>query len=94
MSEPVSPNHGAELRLTGIPASPGVVSGKLAVFSKEEEVRVHPTKIREEQIEDEMRRLEAPHLVFDLLFLMWVAGSSTTSWGGNSPTFTRWMSRA
>ena len=59
MSESASFNHGAELRLTGIPASPGVVSGKLAVFSKEEEVRVHPTKIREEQIEDEMRRLEA-----------------------------------
>ena len=59
MSEIGSPNHGAELRLTGIPASPGVVSGRLAVFSKEEEVRIHPTPIRPEQIEDEMRRLEA-----------------------------------
>jgi len=59
VSEVGTSNHGAELRLTGIPASPGVVSGRLAVFSKEEEVRIHPTPIRPEQIEDEMRRLEA-----------------------------------
>ena len=59
MSEAESSPHGTELRLTGIPASPGVVSGRLAVFSKEEEVRIHPTAIRGEQIEDEMRRLEA-----------------------------------
>ncbi|NDC00894.1 MAG: phosphoenolpyruvate--protein phosphotransferase, partial [Verrucomicrobia bacterium] len=59
MSEAASPPRGAELRLTGIPASPGVVSGRLAVFSREEEIRIHPTPIREEQIEDEMRRLEA-----------------------------------
>jgi len=59
VSEAESPHHGTELRLTGIPASPGVVSGKLAVFSREEEVRIHPTPIRPEQIEDEMRRLEA-----------------------------------
>ena len=59
MSEVQNLPHGIDLRLTGIPASPGVVSGRLAVFSKEEEVRIHPTAIREEQIDDEMRRLEA-----------------------------------
>lgn len=47
-----------ELRLAGIPASPGVVSGKLAIFSHEE-VRVKPTPIEEAQIPDELRRLEA-----------------------------------
>ena len=59
MNESENPSHGTELRLTGIPASPGVVSGRLAVFSREEEVRIHPTPIGSEQIEDEMRRLEA-----------------------------------
>jgi phosphotransferase system enzyme I (PtsI) len=59
VSESENPSHGTELRLTGIPASPGVVSGRLAVFSREEEVRIHPTPIGSEQIEDEMRRLEA-----------------------------------
>ena len=49
---------GAELRLAGIPASPGVVSGRLAIFSHEE-VRVRPTPIEESQIPDELRRLEA-----------------------------------
>ncbi|NDC80257.1 MAG: phosphoenolpyruvate--protein phosphotransferase [Verrucomicrobia bacterium] len=52
------PVPGAELRLAGIPASPGVVSGQLAVFAHEE-VRIHPTPIAEEQIDGEMRRLEA-----------------------------------
>jgi len=52
------PVPGAELRLAGIPASPGVVSGQLAVFAHEE-VRIHPTPIREDQVENEMRRLEA-----------------------------------
>ena len=52
------PVPGTELRLAGIPASPGVVSGQLAVFAHEE-VRIHPTPIAEEQIDGEMRRLEA-----------------------------------
>jgi len=52
------PVPGTELRLAGIPASPGVVSGQLAVFAHEE-VRIHPTPIGEEQIDSEMRRLEA-----------------------------------
>ena len=47
-----------ELRLAGIPASPGVVSGRLAIFSHEE-LRVRPTPIEESQIPDELRRLEA-----------------------------------
>lgn len=47
-----------ELRLAGIAASPGVVTGRLAVFTREE-IRVQPTPIAEGQIEDEMRRLEA-----------------------------------
>ena len=46
---------GTELRLAGIPASPGVVSGRLAIFSHEE-VRVRPTPIEESQIPDELRR--------------------------------------
>ena len=49
---------GTELRLAGIPASTGVVSGRLAIFSHEE-VRVRPTPIEESQIPDELRRLEA-----------------------------------
>ena len=49
---------GTELRLAGIPASPGVVSGRLAIFSHEE-LRVRPTPIQESQIPDELRRLEA-----------------------------------
>ena len=52
------PVPGAELRLAGIPASPGVVSGQLAVFAHEE-VRIHPTPIQEDQVDNEMRRLEA-----------------------------------
>ncbi len=52
------PVPGSELRLAGIPASPGVVSGQLAVFAHEE-VRIHPTPIGEDQIDSEMRRLEA-----------------------------------
>ena len=52
------PVPGTELRLAGIPASPGVVSGQLAVFAHEE-VRIHPTPIQEDQIDSEMRRLEA-----------------------------------
>ena len=52
------PVPGTELRLAGIPASPGVVSGQLAVFAHEE-VRIHPTPIQEDQIDNEMRRLEA-----------------------------------
>lgn len=52
------PVPGTELRLPGIPASPGVVSGQLAVFAHEE-VRIHPTPIQEDQIDHEMRRLEA-----------------------------------
>ncbi|NBR69350.1 MAG: phosphoenolpyruvate--protein phosphotransferase, partial [Verrucomicrobia bacterium] len=52
------PVPGTELRLPGIPASPGVVSGQLAVFAHEE-VRIHPTPIQEDQIDSEMRRLEA-----------------------------------
>ena len=52
------PVPGTELRLAGIPASPGVVSGQLAVFAHEE-VRIHPTPIGEDQIDGEMRRLEA-----------------------------------
>jgi len=52
------PVPGTELRLAGIPASPGVVSGQLAVFAHEE-VRIHPTPIQEDQIDHEMRRLEA-----------------------------------
>ncbi|NCY22030.1 phosphoenolpyruvate--protein phosphotransferase [bacterium] len=52
------PVPGTELRLAGIPASPGVVSGQLAVFAHEE-VRIHPTPIHENQIENEMHRLEA-----------------------------------
>lgn len=52
------PVPGTELRLAGIPASPGVVSGQLAVFAHEE-VRIHPTPIGEDQIDSEMRRLEA-----------------------------------
>ena len=52
------PVPGTELRLAGIPASPGVVSGQLAVFAHEE-VRIHPTPIGEDQIDAEMRRLES-----------------------------------
>ncbi|NBV96712.1 MAG: phosphoenolpyruvate--protein phosphotransferase [Verrucomicrobia bacterium] len=49
---------GSELRLAGIPASPGVVSGRLAIFSHEE-IRVRPTPIQDSQIPDELRRLES-----------------------------------
>lgn len=47
-----------ELRFAGIPASPGVVSGRLAIFSHEE-LRVRPTPIQESQIPEELHRLEA-----------------------------------
>ena len=53
-----SPVPGTEIRFAGIPASPGVVSGRLAIFNHEE-IRVRVTPIREEQIGDELRRLEA-----------------------------------
>ncbi|MCX6935376.1 MAG: phosphoenolpyruvate--protein phosphotransferase [Verrucomicrobia bacterium] len=52
-----APVPGTEFRLAGIPASPGVATGQLVIFSHEE-LPVHSTPIAEEQIEDEMRRLE------------------------------------
>ena len=46
-----------EIRLPGIAASPGVVTGQLVIFSHEE-VRVPATPIEESQLDGEMRRLE------------------------------------
>jgi len=46
-----------ELRLPGIAASPGVVTGQLVIFSHEE-VRIPATPIGEEQLDGEMHRLE------------------------------------